>query len=148
MPKSEGVPEVKSHRQSIAGIVLMELITAIAITSIALGAIFSTFYYGLRQIKSIYNMAIATSAAQTEVEIIRNTPFSQLTNRQEAPFIGEVKGLGELKEVEAKLTIEDYPREIKELKKIAIDLSWLETKDRRREIKFTTLVARRRLLKR
>ena len=145
---SEGLTEVKSDKKAIAGFALMELITAIAVTSIALGAIFSTFYYGLRQIKGIYNMAIATSSAQTEMEIIRNIPFSQLTNRREAPFIGEVMDLEELREVETKLTIEDYPGEIKKLKKIAIDLSWLETKDRRKEIKFTTLVARRRLLKR
>ena len=145
---NERVTEVKSDKQAIAGFALMELITAIAVTSIALGAIFSTFYYGLRQIKSIYNMAIATSAAQTEIEIIRDTPFFQLTNRREAPFIGEVKGLGELREVETKLTIEDYPGETKELKKIAIDLSWLEARDRRREIRLTTLVTRRRLLKR
>ena len=141
MFNNEGLTEVKSHKQAIAGIVLMELITAMAITSIALGSIFSTFYYGLRQIKSVYNMAIATSAAQTEIEIIRNTPFSQLTNRREAPFIGEVKGLEELRKVETKLTIEDYPGEIKELKKITASLSWLETRYRRREIQLTTLVS-------
>lgn len=135
---------MKSHKPAIAGAILMELITAIAIIGIALSPIFSTFYYGLGQIKGIYNMAMATSAAQTEIETIRNTPFSRLTNRQEAPFISQIKSLEEFKEVETKLTIEDYPGETKELKKVMVELSWLEKRGRRKEVKFTTLVAKRR----
>lgn len=126
------------------GFALMELMTALAITGIALGAIFSIFYYGLRQVKSIYHLSLANSIAQTEMEIIRSTPFSQLVNGKEATFIGEAKGLEELKDAEGRLTIEDYEGRVGEIKKVTVYVDWLEVRERERGVKLTTLIARER----
>lgn len=126
------------------GFALMELMTALAITGIALGAIFSIFYYGLRQVRSIYHFSLANTIAQTEIEIIRSTPFSLLTNREEDFFIGEAKGLKELKNAEGRLTIKDYEGWVGEIKKVTVYVNWLEVKGRKREVKLTTLIARER----
>jgi prepilin-type N-terminal cleavage/methylation domain-containing protein len=126
------------------GFALIELVTAIAITSIALGAIFLTFHYGLRQVKSVYHFSLANSIAQTEIEIIRSTPFLQLANRKEASFIGEARGLKELKNAEGKLTIEDYEGWVGKIKKVTVCVSWVEAEGRKREVKLTTLISRER----
>lgn len=126
------------------GFALMELVTALAMTGIALGAIFSIFHYGLRQVKSIYHFSLANTIAQTEIEIIRNTSFFQLVHRREASFRGEGEGLEELKNGEGRLVIEDYEGWIGEIKKVTVYVSWLEVKGGKREVKLTTLIARER----
>lgn len=126
------------------GFALMELMTALAITGIALGTLFSIFFYGLRQVRSIYHFSLANTIAQTEIEIIRSIPFPKLVNRKEDSFIGEAKGLEELKNAEGRLTIKDYEGREGEIKKVTVYVSWLEAKGRKREVKLTTLIARER----
>jgi len=125
------------------GFALIELLTALAITGIALGALFSIFYYGLRQVRSIYHFSLANTIAQTEIETVRSIPFSQLNNGKDVPFIGGAKGLEELKDAEGILSIEDYQGRVGEIKKVTVWVRWREVKGSKRKVTFTTLVANR-----
>ncbi len=125
------------------GFALIELLTALAITGIALGALFSIFYYGLRQVRSIYHFSLANTIAQTEIETVRSIPFSQLNNGKDVPFIGGVKGLEELKDAEGILSIEDYQGRVGEIKKITVWVRWREVKGSKKKVEFTTLIANR-----
>ena len=71
---------MKRQKKSKKGFTLVEVILAVAILVLALSGILGAFFSCFVLISTSKNVNLATDAAMSIVEQIRNTPFSQITS--------------------------------------------------------------------
>ena len=107
------------------GLTLIEILVAVSITAVTLLALYGVLTYGMRISLRTKHKTIAYHAASQEMEILRATPFSSLTNQTDGPFIGTVFDLNKLPSSQGKLTIENYEGST-EIKKVTIRVLWQE----------------------
>jgi prepilin-type N-terminal cleavage/methylation domain-containing protein len=122
------------------GLTLIEILVAVSITAIIVLSLYGALVYGMAINLKTKHKAIAYHAASQEMEILRNTPFSTLTNQTDGPFIGEVDDLDKLPSSLGKLTIENYGGS-SDIKKVTIKVIWQE-KGGQKEVQLVTLISK------
>lgn len=122
------------------GMTLIEVLVAVSITIVTLLSLYGTLTYGMAINTHTKNKTVAYNVASQEMEILRTTAFSSLSNQSAGPFIGTVQDLDKLPSSSGKLTIEDYQSDSK-IKKITIQVLWRESGSQK-NIKLVTLISK------
>lgn len=122
------------------GFTLIELTTALFIFSTALLGTIQLYHVGLNKIKVVGESRHAMQAALNQVELIRSMPFSELTERQDAPFIGASDDLESLSQAQPTLTIRNHPDPALKLKEVTVSVRWTGEHGRTITMTITTLV--------
>jgi len=122
------------------GFSLVELTAALFIFSTALLGTFQLYHVGLNKIKVIGESRQAMQAVLNQAELIRSMPFSELTERQDAPFVGTVDDLDTLFQAKPALTIRNHPDPELKLKEVDVSVSWTGEHGRTITKTITTLV--------
>ena len=120
------------------GTTLIELLIAIAVIVIGLLALYSAIVTGMTLNLKAKHRAIAYNVGAQEMEILRNTAFSSLTDRADGPYIGTVSGLTQLPTGMGQLTIQNYSGN-PDIKQINIKVLWQES-GQPKNITLTTLI--------
>ncbi|PIP21382.1 MAG: hypothetical protein COX39_03425 [Candidatus Nealsonbacteria bacterium CG23_combo_of_CG06-09_8_20_14_all_40_13] len=121
------------------GYSLVELIVVIAIAGSVLVTIYLSLLYALKINLRARHSTFAYQSAEQEMEIIRNTPFANLTNQTSGSFLGTVSTLQQLPSGTGTLTIQDYQSNNK-IKEIVVIISWQE-KTQSKQVTQSTLRA-------
>lgn len=122
---------------------LVEILVALSITVVSVLALYAVFTSSMRINLHTKYKATAYHIASQEMEIIRSTAFSSLSNQNKGPFIGTVSGLEKLPSPTTELTIENYQGD-SNIKKVTVDVSW-QQETTSKKVNLVTLVSRQGL---
>lgn len=140
--RSTSIQNPKSivNRQSaISGYTLLELVAALFVLTVGMMGTVTTYHFGLEKIRAMRESAIAVRAAQNEVETLRATPFRDLTDRENAPFISASPDLDQLVHGTPAVTIRSQSG--LPLKEVAVSVRWSGDNGRTITKRVTTLIA-------
>lgn len=127
-------------RRKKSGVVMMDLITAMAVVFIGLCGVFTLLCRELRDIKDLYYRDIALMTAESAVETLRSLSLSELKECNNGPLPGDPMMLDNLKEGKGSLHIRNYPGSDGRIKEVTVNIGWEPTRGGRREIGVTTLI--------
>ena len=119
------------------GASLVEVLVSIALIMVMV-FIYITYANLIKLNKKDTDLSLALFLANQEIEILKGLPYSELTNRENSEFIGDVD-LSILNQAEGYITINDYMQD-PNIKQVDIILSWIdrtETKD----VNLSTLIS-------
>jgi hypothetical protein len=119
------------------GLSLIEALVAISLLMVMI-FIYSTFINLIKLNSANEDTSSAIFLASQEVEIIKQLSFSELTNRENAAFIGDVD-LNVLTNGQGKLTIQDFLGD-SNIKKVDVVIEW-QRMDATNNINVSTLIS-------
>lgn len=119
------------------GTSLVEVLISIALVMVML-LMYITFLNLIKLNKKDQDLSMATFLASQEIEIIKNLPFSSLTNRTDALLIGDID-LSVLNEATGVLTISNY-QDNPDIKQINIKINWID-KTLTKNVELSTLIS-------
>jgi len=131
-------PKFKKNK----GGTLIELLISVAVISIAIVSIYAALVYGLTVDIKARNLAIAKQIASEEIENVRNTAYTSLTNQTNGPMISNpISELAQLRHSgSGTLTIIDYPS-YTDVKQVTVTVSWIES-NQNKSMNISTLVSK------
>lgn len=113
-------------KSSQKGVTLIELLISIAVIGIAIISIYLALIYGIKVSQKAKYLSLSYQIANTEIETIRNTPFSNLINQTNGAMLSNsTANLAKLKNGQGTLTISDYNSDSK-IKEITVKITWTE----------------------
>ena len=108
-----------------SGVTFIELIIAVSVLSIGILGLYLVIIFGIGVNRQAKNLALSYEIANKEIETIRNTAYSDLTNQTDGNFYSDSTDLSKLPSGSGKLTIENYEGSDK-VKKIIVTVTWQE----------------------
>src|SRR3990167_8497230 len=129
-----------NKKQFRSGLSLIELLISITLIGVSILAIYGAIIYGINVNRKAKNLSLAYQIANQEMETIRNSAFSDLTNRTAADFISDSAAeLTKLNSGDGDLTIQNYAAD-ENIKEVTVEVSWSE-QDGVKNVTFSTLVS-------
>lgn len=111
---------VKNER----GTSLFDIIFSILILAFGAAAIFSLITASASANRRAADELIAANIARQEIELLRSTDTTLLTNRTSSSFVGSFPQLNQLAAGQAFLTIADYPY-LTGAKQVTVRINWI-----------------------
>lgn len=131
--QKKGLPRAKSR-----GFTLIELIISVGVIAIAIVGLYVVFVYGTKMNIQAKNLALGYQIANKELEEVRNTPYSELTDQNQGSFISDSsEELSHLHNAEGYLTITNYQNDPR-IKEIIVEVRWNEDR-KTKSVVLTTL---------
>ena len=128
-------------RRSTAGFSLLELTAALFILAVGLFGTLQMYNVLAGKLLHVQESGIAARALNAEIETLRALPFSQLTERENGPFVSQPFGTDNLVNLTTRLTIQPHPDSRLKLKQVTATILWTGEHGRKIEKSITTLVA-------
>ena len=129
---------LKARKKS--GIMMMDLITALAIFLVGFYAVFTLLYRQLGSIRNLYYRDIALMAAESELDMLRSLDFSELGDCSRIHLTGNSDMLTRLKDAKTSLDIRSYPVCDGKIKEVTVNIGWRHGRSGRGKIELTTLI--------
>ena len=130
----------KHTRCSTAGFSLIELTAALFVLAVGLFGTLQMYNVIAEKLLHVQECEIAARALNAEIETLRALPFSQLTDRENAPFVSQPFGTDNLVNLTTRLTIQPHPDRRLKLKRVTATILWTGEHGRKIEKSLTTLI--------
>lgn len=131
----------RTKKSSAAGFSLLELTAALFVLGVGMFGTLQMYNVLSGKLLHVQETEIAARALNAEIETVRSLPFSELANRENAPFISKPAGTENLVNLVTRLSIRPYADSKLNLKLVTATLLWSGEHGRTIEKSITTLVA-------
>jgi len=133
----------KQNRSRAAGFALLELIAALFVLAVGLMGALQMHNVIAAKLRHMDECQTAARAVDAEIETLRAMPFNQLADRENAPFVSEPFGTGDLVNFTPSLTIRPHTDANLKLKHVTAAVRWTGENGRTIEKSAATLIAER-----
>ena len=124
-------------KKQTKGASLVEVLVSIALIMVMV-FIYITYANLIKLNKADTDLSLALFLANQEIEILKGLPYSDLVNREDSDFIGDID-LSILNQSEGMITINDYLEE-SNIKQVDVTVTWIH-KEKTKEVNLSTLIS-------
>lgn len=116
---------------------LVEVLISITLIMVMI-LMYTAFLNLIKLNKKDQDLSLATFLASQEIEIVKELPYSELTDRTDSPLIGDID-LSVLNQASGTLDINNY-MDNPDIKEINVEITWLD-KTLTKKVGLSTLIS-------